>query len=193
MAAVVANCVLVGPSTHQLTSNYFEFSFLGEHAIKGFRDPIPVWKVLRESAIESRFAAAHAATAGPIVGRERELAFLYDSWQRATRGDGHVVLVAGEAGMGKSRLLEAVAEHLREEPHSLLRCQCSPYHRNSVLFPFKNLLRHRLALSHDLSTQDNLERIERMLGRFGRHTRSSSRRWCSGLGSASLDALLGRY
>ena len=129
-------CVLVGPTTHQLTSEFFEFSFLGEHAIKGFRDPISIWKVLGESTIESRFAAAHAAAAGPIIGRERELTFLYDCWQRATR-DGHVALVVGEAGMGKSRLLGAVAERVAQEPHRLLRCQCSPYHRNSVLFPFK--------------------------------------------------------
>ena len=167
-------CVLVGPTTHQLTSNFFEFSFLGEHAIKGFRDSISVWKVLGESAIENRFAAAHAAAAGPIVGRERELAFLYNSWQRATRGDGHVVLLAGEAGMGKSRLLEALAERVREEPHRLLRCQCSPYHRNSVLFPFKTLLRHRLDISRDLPTQENLDRISRMLERVGRHARSST-------------------
>ena len=167
-------CVLVGPTTHQLTSNFFEFSFLGEHAIKGFRDPISVWKVLGESAIENRFAAAHAAAAGPIVGRERELAFLYDSWRRATRGDGHVVLLAGEAGIGKSRLLEALAERVSEEPHRLLRCQCSPYHRNSVLFPFKTLLRHRLDISRDLPTQENLDRISRMLERVGRHARSST-------------------
>jgi class 3 adenylate cyclase len=167
-------CVLVGPTTHQLTSNFFEFSFLGEHAIKGFRDSISVWKVLGESAIENRFAAAHAATAGPIVGRERELAFLYDSWQRATRRDGHVVLLAGEAGIGKSRLLEALAERVREEPHRLLRCQCSPYHRNSVLFPFKTLLRHRLDISRDLPTQENLDRIGRMLGRIGRQARAST-------------------
>ena len=167
-------CVLVGPSTHQLTGNFFEFSFLGEHAIKGFRDSISVWKVLGESAIENRFAAAHAAAAGPIVGRERELAFLYNSWQRATRGDGHVVLLAGEAGIGKSRLLEALAERVREEPHRLLRCQCSPYHRNSVLFPFKTLLRHRLDISRDLPTQENLDRIGRMLGRIGRHARAST-------------------
>jgi class 3 adenylate cyclase/ABC-type transport system involved in cytochrome c biogenesis ATPase subunit len=167
-------CVLVGPTTHQLTSNFFEFSFLGEHAIKGFRDSISVWKVLGESAIENRFAAAHAAAAGPIVGRERELAFLYDSWQRATRGDGHVVLLAGEAGIGKSRLLEALAERVSEEPHRLLRCQCSPYHRNSVLFPFKTLLRHRLDISRDLPTQENLDRISRMLERVGRHARSST-------------------
>jgi class 3 adenylate cyclase/ABC-type lipoprotein export system ATPase subunit len=167
-------CVLVGPATYQLTRNFFDFSLLGEHAIKGFRDSISVWKVLGESAIENRFAAAHAAAAGPIVGRERELAFLYDSWQRATRGDGHVVLLAGEAGIGKSRLLEALAERVREDPHRLLRCQCSPYHRNSVLFPFKTLLRHRLDLSRDLPAQENLDRISRMLERVGRHARSST-------------------
>jgi class 3 adenylate cyclase/ABC-type transport system involved in cytochrome c biogenesis ATPase subunit len=167
-------CVLVGPATYQLTSNFFDFSVLGEHAIKGFRDSISVWKVLGESAIENRFAAAHAAAAGPIVGRERELAFLYDSWQRATRGDGHVVLLAGEAGIGKSRLLEALAERVREEPHRLLRCQCSPYHRNSVLFPFKIMLRHRLDISRDLPTQENLDRINRMLERVGRRARSST-------------------
>jgi class 3 adenylate cyclase len=167
-------CVLVGPTTHQLISDFFEFSFLGEHAIKGFRDPISIWKVLGESTIESRFAAAHAATAGPIIGRERELTFLYDCWQRARRGDGHVALVVGEAGMGKSRLLEAIAERVGQEPHRLLRCQCSPYHRNSVLFPFKKLLHHRLALGHEASSQENLDRIETMLSRLGRHKRSST-------------------
>jgi class 3 adenylate cyclase/ABC-type lipoprotein export system ATPase subunit len=165
--------VLVSPSTHQLTADFFEYSFFGEHAIKGFREPISIWKALRESATETRFAAAHAA-AGPIVGRERELAFLYDSWQRATKGNGHVVLLAGEAGMGKSRLLEALAERVREEPHRLLRCQCSPYHRNSVLFPFRKLLRHGLDISRNVSTQENLDSIGQMLGRVGRHARSST-------------------
>ena len=84
-----------------------------------------------------------------------------------------MVLVAGEAGMGKSRLLEALAESVREEPHRLLRCQCSPYHRNSVLFPFIKLLRHRLGISHDLSIKENSDRIGRMLGRIGRHERTS--------------------
>jgi class 3 adenylate cyclase len=165
--------VLVGPSTHQLTADFFEYSFFSEHAIKGFREPVSIWRALRESATETRFAAAHAAAAGPIVGRERELVFLYDSWQRATRGNGHVVLLAGEAGMGKSRLLEALAERVREEPHRLLRCQCSPHHRNSVLFPFTKLLRHGLDISRNVSSQESMDRIGQMLGRVGRHARSS--------------------
>jgi class 3 adenylate cyclase/ABC-type lipoprotein export system ATPase subunit len=172
-SAAEPDCVLVGPSTHQLTRDFFNYSFLGEQAIKGFNEPVLVWKALRESASESRFAAAHAAAAGPMVGRERELAFLYDAWQRATQGDGHVVLLAGEAGMGKSRLLEALAERVREEPHRLLRCQCSPYHRNSVLFPIKTLLRHRLDIGRDLSTQENMDRVGRALERVGRQSRSS--------------------
>ena len=173
-SAAEPDCVLVSPSTHQLTGDFFDYSFLGEQAIKGFNEPVLVWKALRESATESRFAAAHAAAAGPMVGRERELAFLYDAWQRATQGDGHVVLLAGEAGMGKSRLLEALAERVRQEPHRLLRCQCSPYHRNSVLFPLKTLLRHRLDIGRDLSTQENMDRIRRALERVGRHSRSST-------------------
>jgi ABC-type lipoprotein export system ATPase subunit len=172
-SAAEPDCVLVSPSTHQLTGDFFDYSFLGEQTIDGFSGPVLVWSALRESATESRFAAAHAAAAGPMVGRERELAFLYDSWQRATQGDGHVVLLVGEAGMGKSRLLEALAERVREEPHRLLRCQCSPYHRNSVLFPLRTLLRHRLDVAHDLSTAENMDGIRRALEQVGRHSRSS--------------------
>lgn len=166
-------CVLVSSSTHRITKDFFDYSSLGEFAVKGFRDPLAIWKALRESATESRFAAAHAASSGPIVGRERELAFLDDSWRRAVRGSGHVVLLAGEAGMGKSRLLEAFVERV-QEPHSLLRCQCSPYHSNSELFPFKQLLRHRMDISHGVTDRENLSRIVSVLALAGRKTHSSA-------------------
>ncbi len=165
--------VLVSQSTHQLTADFIEYLFAGKHDVKGFQAPLPVWRALGVSAIESRFIAARAAVAGPIVGRERELTFLADAWQRAARGNGHAVLVSGEAGMGKSRLLEAIAERVRDQPHRLLRAQCSPYHANSVLYPFTQLLRNRLDLRRELAGAENLQRLDRMLARIGRATRQA--------------------
>ena len=170
-ALAAPGSVLVGPTTRQLTSDFFEYVSAGEHALKGFDQPVPVWQVLRELTVESRFAAAHAAFAGPIVAREREQAFLVDSWQRATRGSGHLVLLGGEAGMGKSRLLEALAERVRDTPHRLLRCQCSPYHRNSALYPITQLLRREAAIQPERAVDENLRNLEALLSHVGRPSR----------------------
>ena len=170
-ALAAAGNVLVSPTTRQLTGEFFEYASAGEHVIKGFDHPVPVWRVVRERKIESRFAATRGAFAGPIVARERELAFLSDSWQRAARGNGHVVLLSGEAGMGKSRLLEALAERVRSEPHRLLRCQCSPYHRNTALYPVVQLLRHEASIQPDLPAGENLRCVEALLARIGRPSR----------------------
>ena len=166
-------CVLVGPVTHRLTEAFFEYLFVGEHAVKGYRELIPMWKVLGEAAIESRFISARTAGTDPILGRERETAILVDAWQRATNGNGHVVVLSGEAGIGKSRLLEALVEHLGDTPLRLLRAQCSPYHGNTVLYPILQLLSHQLDLRRDLSDAENLQRVERMLERIGRSTRQA--------------------
>lgn len=163
--------VLVAPATHRLTENQFEYADAGKHPIKGVAQPVAVWKVLAERAAESRFAATRSALAGPIVARERELAFLLDAWQRAARGNGHVALISGEPGMGKSRLVEALAEQLRGESHRLLRCQCSPYYSNSELFPFKQLLRRTAGIVPEGQADEHLRRIEDMLERFDRSSR----------------------
>jgi class 3 adenylate cyclase/ABC-type transport system involved in cytochrome c biogenesis ATPase subunit len=170
-ALAVPGSVLVGPTTRQLTGDFFEYVVAGEHALKGFDQPVTVWRVLREHKVESRFAAARGALAGPIVARERELAFLVDSWHRATQGNGHVVLLGGEAGMGKSRLLEAIAERVHDAPHRLLRCQCSPYHRNSALYPLIQLLRHEGAIQPEHAADENLRSLEALLSRVGRASR----------------------
>ena len=159
--------VLASASTHQLTADFFEYVFAGAHEVKGFREPVAVWRVLGASAVESRFIAARAAIAAPIIGRDRELTYLDDAWRRAVAGDGHLVLVSGEAGMGKSRLLEALAERVRDQPHRLLRAQCSPYHANIALYPFIQLLRLRLDLRRDARDAENLERVDRMLTHIG--------------------------
>jgi class 3 adenylate cyclase/ABC-type lipoprotein export system ATPase subunit len=166
--------VLASAATHRLTGDFFEYTYAGEHAVKGFEAQVPVWRALGAAAAESRFIAARAAVAAPVVGRERELAFLADAWQRAAHGNGHVVLISGDAGMGKSRLLEALAERVRDEPHRLLRAQCSPYHANSVLYPFVQLLRHRLDLKRDLDDRENRARVDRMLEHIGRSSRQAS-------------------
>src|SRR6185436_4372621 len=106
-------------------------------------------------------------------GRERETAFLSDAWQRAAHGNGHVVVLSGVAGIGKSRLLEALVEHVRDEPHRLLRAQCSPYHGNTVLYPILQLLRQQLDLRRDLSDAENLQRVDGMLKKIGRSTRQA--------------------
>lgn len=161
-------CVMVSPTTRQLTSDFFEFASAGEHALKGFDQPVPVWKVVRELEVVSRFAATHGVFAGPIVSREREQAFLWDSWLRAVQGNGHIVLLGGEAGMGKSRLLEALAERACDTPHRLLRCQCSPYHRNSALYPLTQLLRHEAGIQSERAVDENLRSLQALLSRVGR-------------------------
>lgn len=182
-------CVLVGPTTYQLTRHLFDFAHAGEQAVKGFEEPVPVWRVLGERVIESRFAAARADGAGPILGRERELAFLTDSWERALRGNGHVVLVAGEPGMGKSKLIEAFAERLRGQPLRLLRCQCSPYHRNTALYPVAQLLKQELSLRPDVPASENLSRIEQLAAQIGRSSRVAKLLLAELLEVPSQDAL----
>ena len=163
--------VLVSEPTHRLTRSFFEYLFMGEHALKGYEDAVGAWRALSESSIESRFVAARAAGAEPILGRERELALLADAWKRATAGNGHLVLVSGDPGIGKSKLIEAFAARLEDASARLLRCQCSPHHANSALHPFIQLLRRRLDIRSDVPAAENLRRIDEMLARIGRASR----------------------
>lgn len=170
-ALAAPGSVLVSPMTRQLSGDFFEYVSAGEHALKGFDKPVLVWRVVRERSVESRFAASRGRLAGPIVAREREQVFLLDSWQRAVQGNGHLVLLGGDAGMGKSRLVEALAERVRDTPHRLLRCQCSPYHRNSALYPLTQLLRHEAVIQPERAIEENLSKLEALLPRIGRTSR----------------------
>jgi predicted ATPase len=105
-------------------------------AIKGIAAPVRAWQVLRPSVMASRFEALHGAVLGPLVGREEEIDLLLRRWERAKTGEGQVVLITGEPGIGKSRLTATLGERRHGEPHLRLRYFCSPYHRDSALFPF---------------------------------------------------------
>jgi predicted ATPase len=94
------------------------------------------WQVLRPSAVESRFEVLRGSALTPLIGRDEEIELLLRRWARAKAGDGQVVLVSGEPGLGKSRITAALEERLHAEPHLRLRYFCSPYHQDSALFPF---------------------------------------------------------
>lgn len=156
--------VVVAPSTRDLAGGRFEYADLGAHELKGFSGPVRAWRVLRTSEAESRFDAARRRRLTPLVGREGEIDLLLGRWERARAGDGRVVLLAGEAGVGKSRVAEALGERIAGERHFRLRFQCSPYHGNSALYPFIQQLERAADLARGDTAEQKLDKLEALLG-----------------------------
>jgi hypothetical protein len=127
--------VAIDESTRRLVGGLFDYCDIGTRAIKGYDHPIRIWRVLRESSIDSRFEALRAHGTSPLFGRNEELALLLHRWREVQRGEGRVVLLSGEAGIGKSRLAAALEDHLRTHPHIRRRYLCSPHHQNTSLHP----------------------------------------------------------
>jgi class 3 adenylate cyclase/tetratricopeptide (TPR) repeat protein len=127
--------ILVSESTQNLLGGLFELERTGEHELKGFARPVPVWRVRCEASVESRFAAIRAGRNLPLIGRAHEMGLMLERWQLARLGEGQIVTVTGEAGIGKSRSIEALQEALANEPHARINLQCSPYHGDSALYP----------------------------------------------------------
>ena len=121
--------VVIAAGTRQLVGDLFEYRDLDAVELKGIARPVPAWQVLRPSAVASRFEALHGGALSTLIGRDEELELLLRRWARAKAGDGQVVLVSGEPGIGKSRLAAALAERLIAERHVRLRYFCSPYHQ----------------------------------------------------------------
>ena len=132
--------VVIASSTRRLTGGLFEYRDLGRVALKGLADPIQAWQVLAASAVQSRFEAQHETSLAPLVGREEELELLLRRWNQASQGEGRVVLLTGEPGVGKSRLIAALQERLQSQPHVRIRYFCSPQHTDSALYPIINQL-----------------------------------------------------
>ena len=156
------NAVLIGGMTRRLLGELFEYDFLGEHELKGIETPIGAWRVLRESETASRFRAVRSA--GPLVGRDHEIALLAERWRRARAGEGQAVLLQGEAGIGKSRLVEALIERLYDERHVSVRMQCSPYHRNTALHPVIRHLGETAGFAPDDDAALRREKLRATLG-----------------------------
>lgn len=162
-AIAMPGAVAIAPSTHQLVSGVFEFADLGEHALKGFPDPVRVRRVERPKSTTSRFAARVANQLTPLVGRTRETNQLLGLWERARSGNGQIAIVIGEAGVGKSRLTEALSQRLGGEPHGSLIWQCSSFNANSALHPFIVQISHAADIAYDDASEVKLQKIEALL------------------------------
>src|SRR6516225_5548384 len=157
--------VVIASSTRRLTSGHFDYRELGGIALKGFDEPVSAWQVLAESAVESRFEAQHEIALTPLIGREEELELLRRRWGQAEEGEGRVLLLVGEAGIGKSRLTRALLERLAGEPHLRLRYFCSPHHRDSALFPVISQLEYAAGFLRDDTAEQKLAKLDAVLAR----------------------------
>jgi class 3 adenylate cyclase/predicted ATPase len=157
--------VVIAAGTRRLVGDLFEYRDLGAVEVKGIAAPVPAWQVLRASAIESRFEALRGSALTRLVGRDEEIDLLLRRWARAKTGEGQVVLVSGEPGIGKSRITAALAERLYGEPHIRLRYFCSPYYQDSALYPFIDQLGRASGFAHDDPPASRLEKLEALLAR----------------------------
>ena len=157
--------LVIAESTKRLLGRTFKLKPLGAQSLKGFDAPVLAWAVLREAEIVSRFEASQSEGLTPFIGREHEVALLLDRWRDAREGDGQVVLLSGEAGIGKSRILEALREEIGAEPHVTVRYQCSPHHVNDAFFPIANHFWHAAGFLSGEPTAARLDKLEAMIAR----------------------------
>ncbi len=157
------NTVVISESTRRLLGNLFELDGLGAKDLKGIAGPVRAWAAVRASSVESRFEALHASGLPALVGREEETELLLRRWSRATSGTGQVVLLSGEAGIGKSRLTAALAESLASEPHTRLRYFCSPQHTDSAFYPIIGQTARAAGMAHDDSAKAKLDKLDVLL------------------------------
>jgi class 3 adenylate cyclase len=157
------NTMIIAESTHRLLGNLFELADLGVKDLKGIAGSVRAWMALRPAAVESRFEALHASGLTALVGREEETELLLRRWSRAKTGAGQVVLLSGEAGIGKSRLTAALVERLAPEPHTRLRYFCSPQHTDSAFYPIIGQMVRAAGVAHDDSAKAKLDKFDALL------------------------------
>src|SRR6516165_4676766 len=157
------NTVVIAEATRRLLGNLFELKDLGARDLKGVAEPLRAWVALRASTVESRFEALHPSGLTALVGRAEETELLLRRWSRAKGGDGQVVLISGEAGIGKSRLTAALLESLASEPHTRLRYFCSSQHTDSAFYPIIGQMERAAGLLHDDTSQQKLDKLDALL------------------------------
>ena len=162
-ALAAPGSVVISQATRRLVGTLFELTDLGPTLIKGFAEPVAAFRVEGEGSADGRFEALHGQRLTPLIGREHQLAILMERWSWTKDGDGQVVLIGGEAGVGKSRLLHALREKLADEPHFALSYFCSPYHTNSMLHPIVAQLERAAGFASRDEPANRLAKLEAVL------------------------------
>ncbi|MBV8131699.1 MAG: AAA family ATPase, partial [Alphaproteobacteria bacterium] len=159
------DAVVIAAGTRRLVGDLFEYCDLRAIEVKGIAEPVSVWRVLQPSAVASRFEALRGSALTPLVGRHEEIDLLMRRWARAKAGDGQVVLISGEPGIGKSRITAELEGRLHAEPHIRLRYFCSPYYQDSALYPFVDQLGRASGFVPDDPPAARLDKLEALLAR----------------------------
>jgi predicted ATPase len=154
--------IAISQATYRLIEGYFDCDDLGSHVLKGVAEPVQVYRVLQESGAQSPLEVAATRGLTPLVGREQEVGLLLERWHQVKERQGHVVLLSGEGGIGKSRLVQVLEDHVAHES-TRLECRSSPYYQNTALYPLTNLLERTLRFQREDSSDDKLEKLAQML------------------------------
>jgi class 3 adenylate cyclase/tetratricopeptide (TPR) repeat protein len=170
-ALAPAGAVLLSDHTRRLTGENFEYEDTGSHSLKGIASPVHAWRALGQRRAESRFEATHHGPLAPMVGRDSEFTALMHAWQPAKSGNGQAVMLCGEAGIGKSRILRALRDRLTGEGISPWQYQCSPYFANTALYPVVDSLDRILKVDRDDTAEGRLDRLDKVLSQYGRPAR----------------------
>jgi class 3 adenylate cyclase/tetratricopeptide (TPR) repeat protein len=159
------DAVVIAESTRRLLGSLFELHDVGAQELKGISGPIRAWAILRPASVESRFDALHASGLTELVGRDEELELLMRRWSKTKSGEGQVVLLSGEPGIGKSRLTAALMERLEAEPHTRLRYFCSPQHTDSALYPIISQIERAAGFAREDTAEQKLDKLDALLAK----------------------------
>ncbi len=162
----VPNTVVISDATYRLVQGYFQCQDLGAQALRGVTESMHIYHVLSESGATSRLDVAQPRGLTPLVGRESEVALLLERWEQVKAGQGQVVLLTGDAGIGKSRLVQMLKEHVAHESHTRWECRSLPYYQNTALYPLTDLLQRTLQWQPDETPDEKFSKLEHMLSQY---------------------------
>ena len=160
------NTVAISAATHRIVQGYFACEALGAQTLRGVAEPVHVYRVLQESGARGRLDVAVTRGLTPLVGRESEVVLLLERWEQVKAGQGQVVLLTGDAGIGKSRLVQMLKDHVTQEPHTRWECRSAEYYQNTALFPLVELFQRLLWFDAQETPDEKLEKLAQKLSQY---------------------------